>query len=65
MIKTVKYKDGSIHKYSKWWCNDKYELHRSDGPAIEHNDGDKDWYLDNRWVCSFDKDGNSIKKWFI
>jgi hypothetical protein len=29
--------------YVAWYLNGK--LHRTDGPAIEHSDGDKEWYL--------------------
>jgi hypothetical protein len=33
-------------------------LHRTDGPAVEHSDGDKAWYLNgqtlsfNRWLAA-------------
>jgi len=26
------------------WCNEKGQLHRLDGPAIEGSNGSKDWY---------------------
>jgi hypothetical protein len=64
MVKTIKYKDGDYceiyNNGDKYWCNDKYEFHRTNGPAIEHNDGDIEWYLNNRWICSFDKNDNPI-----
>lgn len=27
------------------WVNETGELHRLDGPAIEYNDGDKEWWV--------------------
>jgi hypothetical protein len=30
------------------WYNDKGELHRLDGPAIEMADGSKEWYVDGK-----------------
>jgi hypothetical protein len=30
------------------WFNDKGELHRLDGPAVEYADGDKVWYVDGK-----------------
>ena len=30
------------------WRNEKGELHREDGPAIEHGDGTKSWYHNNQ-----------------
>jgi hypothetical protein len=29
---------------NKYWINEKGELHREDGPAIEYANGDKFWY---------------------
>jgi len=29
------------------WRNERYELHRTDGPAIEYADGGKYWYLND------------------
>jgi hypothetical protein len=50
------------------WRNDKGELHREDGPAIEYISGNKSWYINgklhrldgpaliltngNRWYCN-------------
>ena len=28
-----------------FWYNEKGELHREDGPAVEYANGDKEWYL--------------------
>jgi len=30
---------------NRCWYNERYELHRTDGPAIEYADGRKDWFL--------------------
>ena len=30
------------------WYNDKDRLHRLNGPAIEHADGDKSWYVNGK-----------------
>jgi hypothetical protein len=27
------------------WYNENYRLHREDGPAIEHSNGDKSYYI--------------------
>jgi hypothetical protein len=32
---------------NKFWRNEKGELHREDGPAVEWANGDKEWYLNN------------------
>ena len=39
------YKDGTSE--SKYLGSSK-DLHRTDGPAIEHTDGSKSWYVDGR-----------------
>ena len=31
------------------WHNDRGDFHREDGPAIDHSDGTKFWYLNNVW----------------
>jgi len=36
-------KDGTVH-----WYNEKHELHREDGPAIEYVNGDKFWYMNGK-----------------
>ena len=35
--------DKTIH-----WYNDKGQLHRLDGPAVEYADGFKEWYVEGR-----------------
>ena len=32
--------DGTIY----WW-DEKHDLHREDGPAVEYSDGSRSWYL--------------------
>ena len=32
----------------RWYLND--ELHREDGPAVEHTDGGKEWWLHDKLV---------------
>ena len=29
---------------TKYWYNQQDQLHRDDGPAVEHSNGDKYWY---------------------
>ncbi len=29
-----------------YWYNEKDQLHREDGPAVEYSDGPKTWWLD-------------------
>jgi hypothetical protein len=58
--------------YSNGTCSNRYEineiLHRENGPAVEHTNGDKYWYLYGR---SHREDGpaseyaNGNKYWFI
>ncbi len=31
-----------------YWSNDKDQLHRLDGPAVEYADGSKEWYVDGK-----------------
>jgi len=33
---------------TKHWYNDRGEFHRVDGPAIEHANGDKEWYINGK-----------------
>ena len=50
------------------WCNEKGQLHRLDGPAIEYTDGSKWWYQNGQRHCM---DGHAIeyangeKRWYI
>jgi hypothetical protein len=34
----------------RYWYNQKDEIHREDGPAIEDSDGSKYFYLDDKYV---------------
>jgi hypothetical protein len=34
---------------TKIWRNQKGQLYRTDGPAIEYADGTKVWYLNGQW----------------
>jgi len=39
-----------INKYgTKTYTNSKGQLHRLDGPAIEHANGDKEWYKEDKY----------------
>ena len=39
----------TINKYGdKHWRNSKGECHRTDGPAIECTNGDKEWYFNGK-----------------
>jgi hypothetical protein len=33
---------------NKYWLNNKDQFHREDGPAVEHYDGTKSWYLNGK-----------------
>ena len=33
---------------SRFWYNDKDQFHRLDGPAIEDDDGDKEWWVEGK-----------------
>ena len=53
---------------NKFWKNEKGELHREDGPAIEFASGDKCWYFNGKWHR---EDGPAIeytdgdKHWYL
>ena len=51
---------------TKYWYNDKYQLHRTDGPAIEWTNGYKAWYQNDK---RHREDGpayeGSSKLWFL
>ena len=36
-------------KENKYWENDKGQLHRIDGPAVEYADGSKSWYINGKF----------------
>jgi len=54
---------------NRYWCNDNYELHREDGPAVEYVNGDRSWYRDGKphredgpaidWVS------NGLQEWWF
>ena len=52
----------------KVWFNNKGEIHRENGPAIEYTNGDKVWYLNGKRHC---EDGPAYstargdKEWFL
>jgi hypothetical protein len=33
---------------SRYWINERGTYHREDGPAIEHRDGSKYWYVNGK-----------------
>jgi hypothetical protein len=35
---------------TKKWFNDKGELHRVDGPAVEYPEGSKSWYIHGEYI---------------
>jgi hypothetical protein len=48
------------HGNKRWY--DKYgQDHRLDGPAIEYYNGNKSWYINNRWVYSLSLQGQALK----
>ena len=53
---------------TKYWKNDKGQLHREDGPAVEYADGSKWWYLNGKLHR---EDGpayegaNGDKEWYL
>ena len=50
------------------WLNKEGQLHREDGPAVEHSDGSKEWFLNDK---HHREDGpaveyaNGDKEWYI
>ena len=59
-----------IKKYPNYteYLNDKGKLHRTDGPAVEYNIGDKIWYLNglrNRTDGPAVEWSNSHKEWYL
>jgi hypothetical protein len=53
---------------TKRWRNQKGQLHRTDGPAIEHVSGHKEWWRNGQWHRT---DGpayegaNGDKEWWV
>lgn len=49
------------------WYNKEGELHREGGPAVEWNDGDKEWWLNGARHRenghAFERDG--VKEWWV
>jgi hypothetical protein len=40
----------TINQYGiKLWYNDKGQLHRTDGPAVEYDGGSKFWYINDQY----------------
>ena len=52
---------------NRYWKNEKGKLHRDRGPAIEWNDGSKEWYIEGK-LHRLDGPAiewsNGIKKWY-
>ena len=45
--------------YSDWieYCNNKGERHRTDGPAVECADGDREWFINGQCVADMSTTG--------
>jgi hypothetical protein len=41
----------------RWYKNE--VLHREDGPAVEYANGNKQWYLNNKWIA----EGKQPENW--
>jgi hypothetical protein len=39
--------NNKIEVGNKFWCNDKGQFHREDGPAIVWEDGSKEWWFND------------------
>jgi len=50
------------------WYNEKWELHRLDGPAVEDFDGTKEWYKEGK-LHRLDgpaiEGGHGLELWYI
>jgi hypothetical protein len=59
----------TIDQYgNKIWRNQKRQLHRTDGPAYERANGDKEWYLNgqpHRTLGPAVEWANGTKAWFV
>ena len=40
---------------NKLYYNNRDQLHREDGPAVEWDNGDRDWYLNGEYVTEYAK----------
>jgi hypothetical protein len=47
-------------KYGKYYINDNNKFHRTDGPAIEYVNGDKEWYING--MCHRE-DGPAVERY--
>lgn len=51
-----------------WYCDKKGDIHRTDGPAVEWADGDREWYLHGK---RHREDGSAVvwskkrKEWWL
>ena len=58
-----------VDKYGNiYYYNDKNQLHREDGPAIEYSNGTKYWFLngkEHRTDGPAVEDSDGSKEWFI
>jgi hypothetical protein len=46
--------------YKAWYANG--EVHRIDGSAIEHSDGDKSWYINDVLIFGVDNNNRLVKR---
>jgi hypothetical protein len=49
----------SVMEIDQWgnkrWRNSKRQLHRINAPAIEYEDGDTSWFVNDKWLGFNDK----------
>jgi hypothetical protein len=60
--------NNKIEAGNKFWCNDKGQLHREDGPAIVWEDGSKEWWINDelhRLDGPAIEYSNGTKCWYI
>jgi hypothetical protein len=48
--------------YKEWRLNGK--LHRVDGPAIEYANGDKTWWLNDKYYFSFEEWKQEVRNYY-
>ena len=56
------------YSYYTAWRNETGQLHREDGPAVEHSDGHQIWYLNgkrHRVDGPALEDANGYKSWWL